>query len=216
MAKFLSPYKTKWYQLELNDGYSRCAKKVFGKPYWIRRLKKLATIPWTFGNKKKYLYLYLIGLDTGEYNPKALEYIQQHLTVTGDTCEFVHPTRGNLWVGDIELSLRRLNSGITFFEPYCTQELLGTSIPDSNVVCAGYCAKNHSWWGWSHRACSEFKIGYVVSPDSILATLNPYIGDTMPELWEKALVKYGIKPGFTAKTIEDCRILALFFAEAVA
>lgn len=70
--------------------------------------------------------------------------------------------------------------------------------PDHSVCSIGFRAKDGKWYGWSHRAIYGFGIGYTVKEgDSLLD------GKNAPPV------------GFTAKTAEDCKRLAVAFADSV-
>lgn len=76
---------------------------------------------------------------------------------------------------------------------------------DDNKVCTiGFCEKEQAWYGWSHRAFSPpFKIGYTIESEDNLCT-----GAWGPN--EKSL-----EVGFTAKTLDDCKLLAIAYAFSV-
>ena len=67
--------------------------------------------------------------------------------------------------------------------------------PSHNTCSIGFCTKDQSWFGWSHRAIASFKIGDKVKTDDSLAEYLPV--------------------GFEAATLDDCKMMAKYFAESV-
>ena len=67
--------------------------------------------------------------------------------------------------------------------------------PDHCVCSIGFCEKEQKWYGWSHRAIFGFGVGHVVEEGNCTA-------ESMPV-------------GFEAKNLDDCRRLAVAFAESV-
>ena len=59
--------------------------------------------------------------------------------------------------------------------------------------------KTQKWYGWSHRAIYGFKIGDVVETGNLIAT------------WEY----HTLPVGFKAETLDDCRRMAIAFADSV-
>lgn len=78
------------------------------------------------------------------------------------------------------------------------------SHPSNKINSIGFSEKEQKWWGWSHRACFGFGIGYEVKK-----------GDSMAEGSEFA-PKTAVPVGFKAKTLDDCKRLAIAFADSVA
>lgn len=70
------------------------------------------------------------------------------------------------------------------------------TIDKSHTVCSiGFSEKNKAWYGWSHRAIFGFVVGHEIKEGHICQD------------------KFGI--GFVAKTLEDCKDLAIEFANQV-
>ncbi len=67
--------------------------------------------------------------------------------------------------------------------------------PHSSCCTIGYCPKDKSWVGWSHRTIHGFKVGDIVEKGSILRNYLP--------------------AGFEAKTLEDAKQMAINFADSV-
>lgn len=66
----------------------------------------------------------------------------------------------------------------------------------TNKVCSiGYCKKNRKWYGWSHRAIFGFGIGSTVKEGDCAAASLPV--------------------GFKAHNLDNCRQMAVAFAESV-
>ena len=81
----------------------------------------------------------------------------------------------------------------------------------SNVCSIGFCENEQKWYGWSHRAIYGFGVGDVVKDGDCCATsgwTDEYLADH-PEADESLPV------GFTAKTIDDAKRMAIAFAESV-
>jgi hypothetical protein len=73
--------------------------------------------------------------------------------------------------------------------------------------------KSQKWYGWSHRAIYGFKIGDVVEYGD-LTTTSGYIEEFELEHPEIAF-KHALPIGFKAETLDDCRKMAIAFAESV-
>ena len=69
------------------------------------------------------------------------------------------------------------------------------------------------WYGWSHRAIYGFKIGDVVEQGD-LTTTSGYVEEFELEHPEIAF-KHVLPVGFKAQTLDDCRKMAIAFAESV-
>jgi len=82
-----------------------------------------------------------------------------------------------------------------------------------NATCSiGKSVKDGKWYGWSHRAIYGFKIGDKIDTDDHLCTKNGYIDEYINEHPE---ADYSLPVGFEAKTEEDCKRMAIAFADAV-
>lgn len=83
--------------------------------------------------------------------------------------------------------------------------------PNSNTCSIGFSEKDQKWYGWSHRAICGFKIGDVVKEGDCAA--SP--GTTKEYLKEHPEEDFSLPVGFTAKTLEDCKKMAIAFADSV-
>lgn len=80
----------------------------------------------------------------------------------------------------------------------------------SNNVCSiGKSITDGKWYGWSHRAICGFKIGDVVKDGDCCATPGTLPEDLTPEN------DFSLPVGFEAKTEEDCKRMAIAFADSV-
>lgn len=70
--------------------------------------------------------------------------------------------------------------------------------PSHQVHSIGFQEAEGKWYGWSHRAIYGFGVGYTVKKGDALLD-----GKDAPPV------------GFTAKTLDDCKRLAVAFADAV-
>lgn len=84
---------------------------------------------------------------------------------------------------------------------------------EGGTVCIGFSPANKKWYGWSHRAVHGFGIGDVVSEGDITNT-SGYIEEFEKEHPEIAF-KLMLPIGFTAKTLEDAKLMAIAYASAV-
>jgi len=83
--------------------------------------------------------------------------------------------------------------------------------PTNKVCSIGFNSKDGKWYGWSHRAICGFQIGDVVKEGDCCAMS----GRTDKYLAEHPEKDISLPVGFTAKTIEDTKQMAMAFAEAV-
>lgn len=82
---------------------------------------------------------------------------------------------------------------------------------DHNVCSIGKSFKDGKWYGWSHRAIYGFKIGDEVKDGDCCATpgvTDEYLKDHPEE-------NKSLPVGFIAKTEEDCKRMAIAFADSV-
>ena len=86
--------------------------------------------------------------------------------------------------------------------------------PDHNVCSIGFCEKDQKWFGWSHRAICEFKVGHIVTEDSILRS-NGWIEGCDQYIKEQDEIDSFFRTGVVAVDSTDCRRFAERFAEAV-
>jgi len=85
-------------------------------------------------------------------------------------------------------------------------------IDPSHKVCSiGFCPSEQKWYGWSHRAIFGFGIGDVVK-EGDCTTTSGWIDEYLEEHPEKDL---SLPVGFEAKTLEDCKRMAIAFADSV-
>lgn len=75
----------------------------------------------------------------------------------------------------------------------------------------GFCEREQKWYGWSHRAIYGFCIGDVVEEGDCCASS----GWTDEYLIEHPEEDLSLPVGFQAQTLEDCRRMAIAFAESV-
>jgi hypothetical protein len=83
---------------------------------------------------------------------------------------------------------------------------------DPYRVCSiGWCESEQKWYGWSHRAMYGFGIGNVVE-EGDCTTSSGWTEECLKDhpSWDRSL-----PVGFTAKTIDDCKLMAIAFAESV-
>lgn len=85
------------------------------------------------------------------------------------------------------------------------------SHPDAKVCSIGFCEKEQSWYGWSHRAMYGFTVGYVAKEGDCVTTtgkIESYIIDHPEE-------DRSVPVGFECKTLDDCKRCAIAFADSV-
>jgi hypothetical protein len=85
------------------------------------------------------------------------------------------------------------------------------SHPTHDVCSIGYSEKDGKWYGWSHRAIFGFKIGDKVEEGDCCASS----GWTDEYLAEHPEEDTALPVGFEAKTVEDCKKMAIAFADSV-
>ncbi len=83
--------------------------------------------------------------------------------------------------------------------------------PDRNVCSIGFSERHQKWYGWSHRALFGFEVGSVVKEDDCTASS----GWTDEYLAEHPEDNTALPVGFTAKTMDDAKRMAVAFAESV-
>jgi hypothetical protein len=83
--------------------------------------------------------------------------------------------------------------------------------PSNNVCSIGKSLKNGKWYGWSHRAICGFSIGDTVKDGDCCA--SPGVTDEYLKDHPEADLSLPI--GFVAKTEEDCKRMAIAFADNV-
>ena len=80
-----------------------------------------------------------------------------------------------------------------------------------NVCSIGKSFKDGKWYGWSHRAIYGFQIGDIVKAGDCCASS----GFTEEYLKEHPEEDKSLPVGFRAETEEDCKRMAIAFAESV-
>lgn len=75
----------------------------------------------------------------------------------------------------------------------------------------GFCEREQKWFGWSHRAFHGFGIGDVVKEGDCCAS-SGWTDEFLAEHPEEDL---SLPVGFQAKTLADCKRMAIAFAESV-
>ena len=85
------------------------------------------------------------------------------------------------------------------------------SSPNNKVCSIGKSFEDGKWYGWSHRAMHGFQIGDVAK-EGDLVTQSGYV-----EHYRKAHPELDrtVPVGFTAKTEEDAKKMAIAFADSV-
>jgi hypothetical protein len=84
--------------------------------------------------------------------------------------------------------------------------------PSHSVCSIGWSEKEQKYYGWSHRAIHGFGIGDIVKEGDI--TAEP--GFTDEYLRAHPYADRSLPVGFIAKTKEDCKRMAIAFADSVA
>ena len=83
---------------------------------------------------------------------------------------------------------------------------------DRGRTCSiGFCEAEQKWYGWSHRAIYGFGIGDVVKEGDCCASS----GWTDEYLAEHPGEDLSLPVGFQARTLEDCKSMAIAFAASV-
>lgn len=84
-----------------------------------------------------------------------------------------------------------------------------------NKVCSiGFNKDEQAWYGWSHRAISPpFKVGYSIDDPDHLCCSSGWTADYLAAHPEANL---SLPLGFTANNLDDCKRLAIAYADAVA
>ena len=75
----------------------------------------------------------------------------------------------------------------------------------------GFCESEQRWYGWSHRAIFGFQVGDTVQ-EGDCTTASGWIQEYLDEHPEADL---SLPVGFEAKTLNDCKRMAIAFAESV-
>jgi len=154
--------------------------------------------------------LKLEAVDMGSGTKEAKEFIDSIKTDEGFYMPSVYNQYGQ-YVGDIDNLKQLLDKGII-------PELKPSSLAKVNsgdkhpYTCSiGKSIKDGKWYGWSHRAIYGFEIGDKVKEGDCTASsgwTEEYIKDHPEE-------DLSLPVGFEAKTEEDCKRMAIAFADSV-
>ena len=82
---------------------------------------------------------------------------------------------------------------------------------DSKTCSVGFSEKDNKWYGWSHRAICGFQIGDIVKKGDCYASS----GFTEEYIKEHPEEDVSLPIGFKAKNLNDCKKMAIAFAESV-
>jgi len=111
-------------------------------------------------------------------------------------------TKDGVYIGNAE-SLRYL-----ILDRWIVPEVAHTH----NKVCSiGKSKKDGKWYGWSHRAIFGFEIGDEIKEGDCCAS-SGYTEEYIKDHPEEDL---SLPIGFKAKTEEDCKKMAIAFADSV-
>jgi len=91
--------------------------------------------------------------------------------------------------------------------------LSNTNNGGKGSACIAFSPDTQKWYGWSHRAVYGFKIGDVVS-EGDLVTSTGYTEEFEIENPAEAF-KYALPVGFTAKTLDDAKRMAIAYASSI-
>ena len=128
--------------------------------------------------------------DQGCYFEQAKEPIDP----TGESTEiFIDTDNGKVYVGLADLGEKE--DTVNFIYKHRLTKL-DTAFPGSGCqpVSIGFNEEEQAWYGWTHRGFDKFYIGYKVKKGSIL---------------DRGKFEYP----FECKTLEDCKNLAIAFAD---
>lgn len=112
-------------------------------------------------------------------------------------------TKDGKWIGHSKEAYRYVHRfGIEDFD-YCED--------GDNICSIGFSPKQQKWYGWSHRAIHGFGIGHMVEEGNC-ESQSGWVDEYLEEHPEDDL---SIPVGFVTKTLEDCKRVAIAFAESV-
>ncbi len=143
-----------------------------------------------------------------EENPTLMVsvYTVKKSNITCGICgaDFVYPSDAvGDYVGSFDIMTMRL---------LVDRGILPEKSDSSHNVCSiGKSFKDGKWYGWSHRAIFGFQIGDIVKEGDCCATP----GVTEEYLKEHPEENKSLPIGFEAKTEEDCKKMAIAFADSV-
>ena len=122
-------------------------------------------------------------------------------------------TADGLYLGDDEWAHQLYNRfGITKPETRPVHVCEGDDPPEKLCCSNGFNEQEQKWYGWSHRALAGFGIGDVVDSDEHCCATSGWTDDYIAEHPE---IDTRLPVGFTAKTLEDAKRMAIAFAESV-
>ncbi len=98
------------------------------------------------------------------------------------------------------------------FKVGITEQIQATSKGGKSAQI-GYNPIKKKWYGWSHRAGYGFGIGHVVKKGSSTLSSGWIEGCKEYKQDMKKISKFPV--GFKAKTLDDCKNLAILFANSV-
>ena len=101
-----------------------------------------------------------------------------------------------------------LDTAIFLYEEGIKPEL---SSPTNQVCSIGFCDREQKFYGWSHRAIYGFAIGHIVKDDDLTSSS----GWTQEYLDEHPEADTSLPIGFVAQNLDDCKKLAIAFADSV-
>jgi hypothetical protein len=109
---------------------------------------------------------------------------------------YINTNNGKVYVGLADLGEKE--DTVNFIYKHRLTKL-DTAFPGSGCqpVSIGFNEKEQAWYGWTHRGFGKFDIGYKVKKGSIL---------------DRGKFAYPFK----CKTLEDCKDLAIAFADDLA
>ena len=84
--------------------------------------------------------------------------------------------------------------------------------PDHNVCSIGFCEAEQKWYGWSHRAIFGFGIGDTVDSEDHICNTSGWTDEYLREHPEG---DKRLPVGFRAESLEDAKLMAIVFADAV-
>lgn len=84
---------------------------------------------------------------------------------------------------------------------------------NGNKVCSiGYCKKENKWYGWSHRSLYGFGINDCIESNNHLCSQSGWTKEYLKDHPEEDL---SLPVGFRANNIEDCKKMAIAFADSI-
>jgi hypothetical protein len=104
-------------------------------------------------------------------------------------------------IGTVEMALALIKDGIVP-EPMT---------PDDDICSIGWCQREQKWYGWSHRARFGFGIGDRVKEGDCVASS----GWTEEALLANPTKDKSLPVGFVAANLDDCKRMAIAFADSV-